>query len=79
MRRGIRDNEVGTTKRHTVDQADRPGNRRSRRHESTVVDHRVLERYEWVEDDWSTAPDARRGEHVEVPWVSDDEHIRIWQ
>ena len=71
----VRDDEVGAPQRPPVDRAKRPRGKRAAPKPAAVLDQRVRERDERVEDDGSPARRAPRREQVEVARIADDDGV----
>jgi len=72
---GVGDDEVGAPEREPVDLAQDTRSRRAGREAGAVLDQRLVQRDEWVEEDRASAGDSPRCRHVEVPGIADDESI----
>jgi hypothetical protein len=75
----VGNHEVGTAKCRTVEKMQGSPEEGPALHEPAVVDHRVLEGDERIEDDGQTASDSLRREHVEMSWVADENDVGFRQ
>ena len=77
MRIRVRDDEVGAPKRAPVDRAQRPRGERAAPKPAAVLDERVRERDERVEDDGSPARRPPRRGQVEMAGIADEDGIEL--
>ena len=71
----VGDDEVGAPQRDPVDVVQHRRRRRSAREAAAIVDERLGERDERIEDERPPARDPPRRGHVEVARVADDHHV----
>ena len=77
VRLGVGDDDIGAAKRSPVDEVDDAGAGRAAPEAAAVVDERVEEGHERIEDDGPPARDALGGRQVEVPGIADDQRVRV--
>ena len=77
MRIGVGHDAVGAPERPPVDDVHDTGSGRPTPEALPVVDDRVEQRDERIEDDGPSPRDPLRGGHVEVAGIADDQRIGV--
>ena len=72
---GVGDDEVGAAQGEPVDLPQHAGRRRAGREAAAILDERLVQRDERVEEHGPTAGDPPCGGDVEVTWVADDDGV----
>ena len=77
LRIGVGNDEIGRVERATVDGLEHACNRRTGAKTRAVGDQRVGEGDERVEHDRPSARRTLRRRQIEMPWIADDDGVRV--